>query len=206
MRPQTFCGVMPMTALMGCATNPYTHWLQLELMPRAKNRQWGCKPTVRSFTILKCKSDPQQVNAMQRIAARIIDAAKASKCADIAKKFDWQVSAIKDGHTQNAFALRPKMLSIRASFPWPKTKPVWPLFWDTRSPMPWHGAERMSQGLVAQGAVLVASFGAATQGISRQVMAGGALANYGFILPYSRKHESEADYIGLLLAADAGYD
>jgi predicted Zn-dependent protease len=72
--------------------------------------------------------------------------------------------------------------------------------------MPWHGAERMSQGLVAQGAVLVASSGAATQGISRQVMAGGALANYGFILPYSRKHESEADYIGLLLAADAGYD
>lgn len=117
MRPQTFCGVMPMTALMGCATNPYTHWLQLELMPRAKNRQWGCKPTVRSFTILKCKSDPQQVNAMQRIAARIIDAAKASKCADIAKKFDWQVSAIKDGHTQNAFALRPKNAVYTGIFP-----------------------------------------------------------------------------------------
>ncbi|HNP31498.1 MAG TPA: M48 family metallopeptidase, partial [Nitrospirales bacterium] len=74
-----------------------------------------------------------------------------------------------------------------------------------------HGGERMSQGLVAQFGMTAAAIVLSTQslnpalnGLAMQAM--GLGVQTGVLLPFSRKHESEADYIGILLAGDAGYD
>ena len=72
-----------------------------------------------------------------------------------------------------------------------------------------HSNERLSQQKMAQvGAVVV---GAATQGksyqtqqIAQQIY--GLGAQYGVMQPFSRKHESEADYMGLILMTIAGYN
>jgi predicted Zn-dependent protease len=72
-----------------------------------------------------------------------------------------------------------------------------------------HGNERMSHGLVVQmGGV------ALSQAVSKQpeatreifMQSYGAGAKYGVMLPYSRTHESEADHMGLVFMAMAGYD
>jgi predicted Zn-dependent protease len=72
-----------------------------------------------------------------------------------------------------------------------------------------HGAERMAQQqLVQLGEIAVAqSIGDLDPQQQRQVMGLlGVGSQFGILLPFSRKHESEADHIGLLLMAAAGYD
>lgn len=72
-----------------------------------------------------------------------------------------------------------------------------------------HGAERMSQQLLVQmgGAALSAALANKPQQTqSIWLSAYGIGANVGALLPYSRVHESEADRLGLIFMAMAGYD
>ncbi len=72
-----------------------------------------------------------------------------------------------------------------------------------------HGNERMSQGLITN--VGIAALGEALKEKPEDtrnlfLAAVGTGANLGFLLPYSRTHEREADRIGLIIMTMAGYD
>jgi len=72
-----------------------------------------------------------------------------------------------------------------------------------------HGSERMSQQLVAQlgGVALSEALRSRPQQTQQLWMAAfGAGAQYGALLPFSRLQESEADRLGLIFMAMAGYD
>jgi metalloendopeptidase OMA1, mitochondrial len=72
-----------------------------------------------------------------------------------------------------------------------------------------HGGERMSQQIGVTGAQTMMGMILRNQDqVQREawMKAYGMATTYGVILPYSRKHESEADHIGLMLMAEAGYD
>lgn len=72
-----------------------------------------------------------------------------------------------------------------------------------------HGNERMSHSILADTAMSTASLAAGTAAPEYHDLIVGGLgvgAQYGVLLPYSRKHESEADEVGQVFMAQAGFD
>ncbi|MDW8306951.1 MAG: M48 family metallopeptidase [Leptospiraceae bacterium] len=71
-----------------------------------------------------------------------------------------------------------------------------------------HGAQRISQQLAVQGALTAVDLSVTRNSKNRNVILGalGVGATLGVLLPYSREHEYEADKLGLMYMAKAGYD
>ena len=72
-----------------------------------------------------------------------------------------------------------------------------------------HGNERMSQQMLIQAGSTAAAYALKEKSESTQALLGTAIglgANYGVILPFSRKHELEADRLGLIFMTIAGYN
>ena len=209
-------GVLLWALLMSCATNPYTDRWQLLMLPQSYENQLGAQAyeQVLGDPKVQISQNPQEVEPVKRVAARIIEAAKRSKYADTAKQFDWEVSVIKDDKTKNAFALPGGKIAVYTGiFQVAKNEAGLAAIMghEVTHALARHGAERMSQGLIAQivltGADIALAGGGTGAGTRQAVMqALGLGAQVGVILPFSREHESEADYIGVLFAAQAGYD
>lgn len=208
--------VLMAVGIAACETNPYTGRQQLLMTSVAEEMNMGTQAysQVKNDPKVKLSQDPREVEPVKRIAARIIEAAKRSKYADMAKQFQWEVTVIKDDKTMNAFALPGGKIAVYTGiFPVAKTEAglAAVMGHEVVHALARHGAERMSQGQLTNAALQVAgaAIGASGSGpmLSQAAMAAlGAGAQVGVLLPFSRAHESEADYIGILLAADAGYD
>lgn len=205
-----------LVSLVGCETNPYTGRSQLLMTSVSQEMQMGAQAysQVRNDPKMHQSQDPHEIEPVRRVAARIIEAAKRSKYAEMANQFQWEVTVIKDDKTMNAFALPGGKIAVYTGiFPVAKTEAglAAVLGHEVTHALARHGAERMSQGQLTN--VTLQVLGTATGAAGGNAMIGqaamaalGAGAQVGVLLPFSRKHESEADYIGLLLAADAGFD
>jgi predicted Zn-dependent protease len=202
--------------LVGCETNPYTGRSQLLMTSVSQEVQMGAQAynQVKSDPKMRLSQDPREIEPVKRVAARIVEAAKRSKYAEMANQFHWEVTVIKDDKTANAFALPGgKMAVYTGIFPMAKTEAglAAVMGHEVVHALARHGAERMSQGQLTNAGLQVVGVAAGAAGgsgmLGQAAMAAlGAGAQVGVLLPFSRKHESEADYIGILLAADAGYD
>ncbi len=193
----------------GCATNPYTNRSQFLLIPESQEIHMGNQAYAQTLNDpeVVISNNPEEVEPVQRVAERIIAAAKRSKYAERAKSFQWEVTVIKDDKTKNAWALPGGKIGFYTGiFPEAKNENGLAAIMghEVVHALARHGAERISQHSVANVGMQIATVALDLKPVT-QVLAMQALG-VGVLLPFGRSHESEADYIGLLLAADAGYD
>jgi predicted Zn-dependent protease len=186
------------------------------MMPASQDMQLGFQAYRQMLTDprIKKSTDPRETAPVQRVAARVIEAAKRSKYAAMAHQFQWEVTVIKDDQTVNASVLPGGKITVYTGlFPVAQTEAglAAVMGHEVVHALARHGAERMSQNMVAQTTLRVAGAALGASGtdptLSQYAMAAlGVGTRVGVLLPFSRAHESEADYIGILLAAEAGYD
>lgn len=163
----------------------------------------------------KLSTNQEQVAMVKRVGKNIETAVEqymASKGASSELAgFKWEFNLIQDDETVNAWCMPGgKVAFYTAIMPICKDEAGVAVVMghEVAHAIANHGRERMSQGLIAQFGLgtLGAAMGqnpTATQSIFMQAVGMGT--NVG-MLKFSRNHESEADHIGLIFMAMAGYD
>jgi len=142
---------------------------------------------------------------VMQVSQRIFDAANRMH-PEIARRFNWEMTVIDDPETVNAWALPGgKSAVFTGLLPVTKTDAQLAVVigHEAAHAIARHGGERMSQQ-AALNVLISAGFelseaDAGTQEVVMNALGLGTLA-------FSRSQESEADHLGLLIAADAGFD
>lgn len=151
------------------------------------------------------------VRVGQRIANAVETYLRTNGMEDQVRNFAWEFHLVQD-NTPNAFCMPGgKIVVNEGILPYTKTEEglAIVLGHEVGHAVAKHSAERISQQMLASygGQVLsgvLAGKSAETQILAQQVY--GLGAQYGVMLPYSRRNESEADHLGLVFAAMAGYN
>lgn len=196
----------------GCRTVPGTGRSQLNLVNEAQLDASASGEFEQMKKTQKVSKDAAMNACLKRVGARIVT--EARKVDGSLPPFEkWEFVVFEDAAV-NAFAMPGGKVAFYTG--------IFPLMTcddevavvmghEVSHVICRHGNERVSQQLLAQGGAAFA--GALSERYVKNdatrtaIMTGYAVgAQYGAILPFSRKHESEADVLGLSISSKAGYD
>lgn len=188
----------------GCQSVSLTGRRQLDILPEKQEISLGAKAYQEVL-----QTEPKSQNAhleqmLDRVGQRI---AAVSERPD----FEWEFTLLS-GPTQNAFCLPGGKVAVYEGI-----LPVCAneaglavvMSHEIAHALARHGSERMTHQMAAEGGewALGRIIGTGeTQKVAMMKNVYGLGAQYGVLLPFSRTQEAEADSIGLLLMARAGYD
>ena len=188
--------------VVACVTNPETGRKQAILFSDGQMNSMGEQAYTEVKQKEKISSDARVTEIVARVGKRIAEASGA--------KFAWEFIYLDSPKMVNAFCLPGGKVAVYSGLiPVAKNEAGLAAIMghEVAHAIARHGAERMTQQTGAQAAMAVANI--LTPDSKMRGLALGALGiglQGAVLLPFSRKHESEADYMGLRYMAKAGYD
>lgn len=203
--PKLAATLLAATLVAACETVPYTGRSQLQLMSPQQESQMG----IQAYQQILGKSKPSGDAASSEMVARV-----GRRIAAVTghPEYQWEYRLIQDDKQVNAFALPGGKVAVYTGI-LPITRDenglAAVLGHEIGHVVARHGGERVSQqllvnvGLETTMSALSGGNPATVQAVSSLLGAGAAV---GVLLPWSRAQESEADHLGLILMAKAGYD
>ena len=203
-------------ALAACESAPVTGRSQIMLVSENEERQMGLQ-AYQQVLATEHQSHNAQVNALvDKVGRRIANAAEhPPENMWHAPHYRWEFKVFEKNEP-NAFCLPGGKVAVYTGLlPITRTETGLAVVigHEVGHALARHGAERMSDQIVAAVGVTAAAavLAGTTSGRNRSYLplmmgALGAGATVGYLLPMSRTQEAEADRIGLVLMAMAGYD
>lgn len=198
-----------------CATVPVTNRSQLALISNAEIIPLSFENYNQVLEEGTLSNDAQKTAMIRRVGGRIEKAVEdymaQNGISDQLNGFEWEFNLLQDDSTVNAWCMPGgKVAFYTAILPICKdeTGVAVVMGHEVAHAIANHGRERMSQQMALNG---ILSIGAATTGETQNkvddilLQAVGAASPLG-MLKFSRDQESEADHIGLIFMAMAGYD
>lgn len=201
--------------LGACKTVPLTGRKQVSLIPGSQMNAMAVnqyQQVLSESKVLRGTPEANMVNTVgQKISQAVEQYLRQKGHAEMIKDFKWEFNLIEE-NVANAWCMPGGKVAFYTG--------ILPICQDEAGiavvmghevahAIANHGSERMSQGLIQQYGgvalqVAIKEQPEKTQGL--YMAAYGIGSQYGAMLPFSRLHESEADEMGLVFMAMAGYD
>jgi predicted Zn-dependent protease len=215
MRYLTIFLIISAFMIISCSTVPITGRKQLSLIPESEMLSMSFSQYDQFLKDNKESNDPQKIALVKKVGERIASAVekylKDHGMGNEVSNYKWEFHLIESNEV-NAWCMPGgKVVVYTGILPITKDENglAVVLGHEISHAVAKHGDERMSQALVAQlgGVALQEALKNKPQETQQIFLAAyGVGAQVGVLLPFSRTQESEADHLGLIFMAMAGYD
>jgi predicted Zn-dependent protease len=202
--------------ITSCSKVPITGRQQLALLPESQMMSMAVTNYNQFLKENQLSNDAGKVamvkNVGQKIATAVERYMRENGLSDRIEGYKWEFNLVKEDDVPNAWAMPGgKVVVYTGLLPYTKTEAGLAVVMghEIAHAIARHGNERMSQALLIETggtALNLALSQKPEETRNLYLMAYGIGSQVGISLPYSRAHETEADKLGLIFMAMAGYD